>query len=1162
MAAYRLVGIATGRLYGNCRIYKQLPHSTASAAIYGDSGKSIIVVRSYLGTPQIFCFSADHLNPRMAGGTDPADFLHSAFPISNSTLLPNQAMKANASALAILIAFCAFTALPARLYAAELEASDGDNSAYFGSSVNVSGNIGLVGAFYANSNNGSAYVFRSLDSATGTVTENVKLTASDAAYDDLFGMCVSQSGTIGLVGAYGKNSAQGAAYVFRSLDAAGGTVTQNVKLTASDAAAYDQFGRAVSQSGTIGLVGALGTNLQAGAAYVFRGLDAATGTVTQNVKLTASDAAAYDNFGISVSLSDTIGLVGAYGKNSAQGAAYIFRGLNTVTGTVTESVKLTASDAANYEENYFGVSVSQSGTIGLVGAYGQNSNQGAAYLFRGLDTATATVTENVKLTASDAAIEDFFGYSVSLSGTTGLVGASGKNSAQGAAYLFRGLDTASATVTENVKLTASNAANNDFFGYSVSLSGDQFIIGAQGKNSATGEAYTGTISSVTTLDTGNASRTIDGISFVSQDDWIIGETTDNNQVTLTAGDSANVTASGKGVFIGKNAGSDNNKLIIAGDLIANQITIGASGNAGNTLQVGAGGTTGSLSTESVITNNEMLIFNRSDTITQGTDFGSAAILGAGTLVKQGAGTLTMSGSYGGGQTPAPSGFGTLVNSGTLVLASGGFANHRNGMTAVGYDSGDNAALVLSGGHIIDTTAVLGWNAGSQGSATVTSGTWETQTLVVGNSGTGSLAIIGGLVSANQGYIGSGSNGTATVSGGVWNMVSDLLVGQFGAGTLAISGGAVSNQSGLIASSAGSSGTATVTGGTWSNSNSLTVGVSGTGTLNLANTGAVTVNAGSGTLTLAQFAGSSGTLNLGTGGTSIGTLDAAQISGGAGSASVNFNLSGTTTFAPQLAGSLAVTKSGAGTLTFSGSNSYSGGTVLNAGTLIADHNHAFGTGSITINAGTLLVQAGVTTSNSVVLNGGALAKILAGGTDLANTIDTTSTLGGSTTGALLLGGTASAFTTLQSSFAATSGAANDDIRLSSVFSLHGVPVIEFESGKTDTFVLQLQLANVQSDSFLGWLDPGSNQWINAVFGNIGGTAAFQGDGAYNPSTDFVLGYYGVDTSAHTVWAVINHNSDFGVIPEPSTWALLAVGAVALFVFRRRTKMPSAPFRSHE
>ena len=108
--------------------------------------------------------------------------------------------------------------------------------------MSLSGTTGLVGAPYAtvngNSYQGAAYVFRNLDTASGTVPENAKLTASDGAYGDEFGQAVSLSGTTALVGAYqatvNGNSGQRAAYVFRNLDTASGTVPENVKLTASD----------------------------------------------------------------------------------------------------------------------------------------------------------------------------------------------------------------------------------------------------------------------------------------------------------------------------------------------------------------------------------------------------------------------------------------------------------------------------------------------------------------------------------------------------------------------------------------------------------------------------------------------------------------------------------------------------------------------------------------------------------------------------------------------------------------------------------------------------------------------------------------------------------------------------------------------------------------
>ena len=147
-------------------------------------------------------------------------------------------------------------------------------------------------------------------------TEVAKLTASDAAADDVFGNgFVSISGDTAVVGAYLNDDAgtdSGSAYVFVRN---GTSWTQQAKLTASDAAAGDQFGFAVSISGDTAVVGAFGNDdagSNSGSAYVF----VRSGTSwTQQAKLTASDAAAGDGFGVPVSISGDTAVVGAAGTS-------------------------------------------------------------------------------------------------------------------------------------------------------------------------------------------------------------------------------------------------------------------------------------------------------------------------------------------------------------------------------------------------------------------------------------------------------------------------------------------------------------------------------------------------------------------------------------------------------------------------------------------------------------------------------------------------------------------------------------------------------------------------------------------------------------------------------------------------------------------------------
>ena len=496
------------------------------------------------------------------------------------------------------LATCILFFIP-RVDAAILTTNDPDAGNSLGEAVSSEDSIALVGDYgndIAGTDAGSAYIYKNLDNASGTITQNARLTTTDAAPDDNLGISVSLSGSNGLVGAHHKDTA-GSAYLYRGLDTATGTVMQDAKLNASDRATDDNFGTSLSLSGSIGLVGASGDSdagSSSGSAYLFRDLDTATGTVNENAKLTASDADAGDDFGGSVSLSGSIGLIGAASNTDAgtnTGSAYVFRNLDTATGNVTENAKLTASNAS--EGDNFGSSLSLSGSIGLVGANAANNAAGSAYLFRDLDTATGDITENTILTASDAAENDIFGISVSLSGSVGLVGAAGDDTGNGngygsgSVYLYRNLDTATGNVTEDIKITASDTAQFDFFGFTVNVSGNNFTIGTSGKK----KAYSGTVSSITTVDAGDTTEVISGYSFESNHDWIVGENSDRNQLTLSSGDKADITEAGKSVFIGKNAGSDNNTLIIEGNLVSNDIYVGSvDGNTDNVLQIEAGAT--------------------------------------------------------------------------------------------------------------------------------------------------------------------------------------------------------------------------------------------------------------------------------------------------------------------------------------------------------------------------------------------------------------------------------------------------------------------------------------------------------------------------------------------------------------------------------------------
>jgi uncharacterized protein (TIGR03437 family) len=279
------------------------------------------------------------------------------------------------------------------------------------------------------------------------------------AAEAYFGASVSVSGDTVVIGAFGQSQGRGAAYVYVQ---SGGAWTLQQQLTASDAAMDDSFGQSVSVSGDTAVIGAWGKNAGAGAAYVFV---RSGGTWSQLQELTASDGAAGGEFGQSVSLSGDTVVIGAPGNN----AAYV---LVQSGGAWTQQQELFPARGTGGK---FGSSVSVSGDAALVGAPGTNDNLGATYVFV---RSGGAWSQQQELFASDAAMGDDFGQSVSLSGGAALIGAPYAGLAQqGAAYVFVQGPTA---WSEQQELTASGSAQ---FGGSVSLSGGTALV-AEGLGTA------------------------------------------------------------------------------------------------------------------------------------------------------------------------------------------------------------------------------------------------------------------------------------------------------------------------------------------------------------------------------------------------------------------------------------------------------------------------------------------------------------------------------------------------------------------------------------------------------------------------------------------------------------------------------------------------------
>jgi hypothetical protein len=301
----------------------------------------------------------------------------------------------------------------ARLTAADSRASD-----WFGATVALSGDTALIGAPLA-AHSGAAYVFVRNGQQW---RQQARLTARDGAPGDWFGRAVALSGESALVGAWYAHDLMGAAYVFTR---AASHWSQQAELTPSAGMPGDYFGTTVALSANTALIGAAGSIDNTGSALIFT----RNGTTwRQQARLTASDGRPGDTFGGAVALSADTALVGAGFANGNRGAVYVF----TLLGQHWQpQARLTAGDGSSGD--WFGHALALTGTAALVGAWWANSRAGAVYVFARV---AGRWDQQARLTAGKGAGHAYFGSSVANNGSTGLVGAGFQDHARGVVYVL------------------------------------------------------------------------------------------------------------------------------------------------------------------------------------------------------------------------------------------------------------------------------------------------------------------------------------------------------------------------------------------------------------------------------------------------------------------------------------------------------------------------------------------------------------------------------------------------------------------------------------------------------------------------------------------------------------------------------------------------------
>lgn len=610
-----------------------------------------------------------------------------------------------------------------------------------------------------------------------------------------------------------------------------------------------------------------------------------------------------------------------------------------------------------------------------------------------------------------------------------------------------------------------------------------------------------------------------------------------------------VTLSSGTLSLGNNAALGAGSLVIAGNSTVQAVT--AARTLANNLTLGTG-VTGTI--------------GGSTNLTLG-----GTISGGGALAKIGTSTLTLTGSntYSGGTTLtagtvnfsqiANFGTGTLsMRGGTLQWATGNTADVSSlitlGTGGVFDTNGNNvtfASSISGAGSLAKAgtgTLVLSASNAYSGNTTVSGGT-----LLIAHrhalANTGTLSLSGGQFSGSGEIAPLAANILLTASSTIGGTADLIFTGstvntQAGNPTLAITNtGSTTFRGNLSLSSNNTARVVTfnTTGGATLISGTIANGGNGAGGIIKTGAGLLTLSANNtytGTTTV-----SGGRLQIGIGG-ATGSISSRLVNNG----EVAFNRSDAVIYSGTISGSGSLTQAGTGRLTLTGSNSYSGGTTVSSGTLSVGHKDAVGTGTVVVDGGVYLIEIGVSATNSVTISSGAFSRSLSASSSLVHAVDASSVA----TFATLLAGETSAATTLLTSFSATSAAANDEFRRSDVYS--------FQGSGADIFTLQLSFTATSPDSYLGWLN--GTQWENAVDGNTGNNALSAQQGYVGSFSQFQLAYgndlsqyigaWGMDVVGGTtkVWAVLNHNSDFSIVPEPGARALVMLGVGTLLVSRRR------------
>ena len=582
--------------------------------------------------------------------------------------------------------------------------------------LSADGNTAIVGGMYNNSNEGGAWVYtRSGNTWAQQGGKLLGTGAVGAAYQGS-SVAISADGNKVVIGGFGDNASQGAVWIFTR---SGNVWSQEGnKLVGTGGIGLGKQGGAVGMSGdgnTI-IVGGWGDNNEQGAAWVFKW----TGSVwvQQGNKLVGTGAVGNAQQGMSVGLSadGRTAIIGGMADNSSQGGAWIFTG-DGLGNWTQEGNKLVGTGAVGAARQGVSVAISADGNTAIVGGNYDNGSQGAAWVYtRSGNTWSQQGNKLVGSGASGTFIYQGQSVSISADGNTVVIGGPSDNNAQGASWVFT--RSGNAWTQQGTKLVGSGSIGplvGQGSGVALSADGRTMMLGGYYDDNDLGAAWAFTHLPV---------QTTPAISSFSPSSGVVG-----SLVTVSGTDLNNPTSlliGGVPAIVISNTGSSLVAMVMPG---------ATTGGVSITTAGGSSNATGSFTVTT----------RQAPSVQQGNKLVGTGSVG---MTRQG-------------------GVVALSADGNTAIVGGMYNNSNEGGAWVYTRSGNTWAQ--QGGKLLGTGAV---GAAYQGSS-------------VAISADGNKVVIGGFGdNASQGAV-----WIFTRSGNVWSQEGNKLVGTGGIG-LGKQGGAV------------------------------------------------------------------------------------------------------------------------------------------------------------------------------------------------------------------------------------------------------------------------------------------------------------------------------------------------------------------------------------